>query len=502
MGKYPKLGNTLPTASAEDFFSKYISKRLPVIVKGLLDDEHFKGRNWADLDYLASKAGERDVLVEPMHPEARQFGTDVERVSMKFKDFLKSLKSEEGPHHYLTTQYAEQELEALTVLPPPTDALEEDFPHIPRIMGNLCLQQVNLWVGRSKEGSTSGLHHDFHDNLYCLLKGRKRFVLFPPSEIKNLCPHGTLDTMHENGLISYTDAPVRSDGLPVRVALKAKVKALEEKLDAVPNGKGKGRMNMKEREALIEAHDQALDELAQYTLEAADGIDVDEEEDDFDALMAGLDGEDDFNVLEGGNGASDGVNGDAEDEKEEGRDEDENEDEDESEEDSSEKEVEEYPEWYGIGTGDSDDEEDGEEDTEEPSSFSRIPTALMHRHLGLSTNAMPPAGASLKDFPNFKKATRPFVAELSAGEMLYLPASWWHEVTSSAAADGDAVHMAFNYWLYPPNNLDSFEEPYEDTLVWEYLRSKNAKSRQKSSAETSKRRGNEETAQTKKRSRK
>ena len=111
----------------------------------------------ADLDYLASKAGESDVLVEPMHPIAKQFGTNAERVNMKFKDFLKSLRSKKGPHHYLTTQYAEQDMDAMTVLPPPTDALEDDFPRVPRIMGNLCLQQVNLWIGRSKEGSTSGL---------------------------------------------------------------------------------------------------------------------------------------------------------------------------------------------------------------------------------------------------------------------------------------------------------------------------------------------------------
>lgn len=110
-----------------------------------------------DLNYLASKAGDRDVLVEPMHPTAQQFGTDVERVSMKFGDFLESLKKDGSPHHYLTTQYAEQDLDAITVLPPPTDALADDFPRVPGIMGNLCLEQVNLWVGRSKDGSTSGL---------------------------------------------------------------------------------------------------------------------------------------------------------------------------------------------------------------------------------------------------------------------------------------------------------------------------------------------------------
>ena len=35
---------------------------------------------------------------------------------------------------------------------------------------------------RSAEGSSSGLHHDFHDNLYILLRGQKRFRLFSPAD--------------------------------------------------------------------------------------------------------------------------------------------------------------------------------------------------------------------------------------------------------------------------------------------------------------------------------
>lgn len=35
----------------------------------------------------------------------------------------------------------------------------------------------NVWIGSSADGSSSGLHHDFHDNLYSLLRGRKRFRL-------------------------------------------------------------------------------------------------------------------------------------------------------------------------------------------------------------------------------------------------------------------------------------------------------------------------------------
>ena len=277
-----------------------------------------------------------------------------------------------------------------------------------------------------------------------MLRGRKRFVLYPPSEIKNLYPYGTLDTLHDNGLISYTDAPVRSDGLPVRVALKARVKAIEQKLDVIPKGKGKGKQDTKERKALLKAYDEALDELAQYTLEGDDGLAVDDEVDDFDALMAGLEDDDESGVGVVGLGAK----------SDDGEEDDEDDDE---------------PDEAGQGAL----QDDEQIEPSEPPSFSRIPTALVHQHLGLPTTAVAPSSVTKDDFPNLQKTPAPFVVHLDAGEMLYLPASWWHEVTSSSSADDpEPIHMAFNYWFYPPNKFDDFEQPYEDTLVWEYFRSK------------------------------
>ena len=53
--------------------------------------------------------------------------------------------------------------------------------------------------------------------------------------------------------------------------------------------------------------------------------------------------------------------------------------------------------------------------------------------------------------------------------MLYLPAGWFHEVTSSSAADegntGEVAeedkvgHLAFNYWFHPPDRLEA-DKPY------------------------------------------
>lgn len=65
----------------------------------------------------------------------------------------------------------------------------------------------------------------------------------------------------------------------------------------------------------------------------------------------------------------------------------------------------------------------------------------------------------------------------TAGEMLYLPAGWFHEVTSHGAAlAGDGVnsspsglHMAFNYWFHPPSSCgpDDFTRPYGESGFWE-----------------------------------
>ena len=62
------------------------------------------------------------------------------------------------------------------------------------------------------------------------------------------------------------------------------------------------------------------------------------------------------------------------------------------------------------------------------------------------------------------------VAEVEAGQMLYIPAGWFHEVTSYAAS-ASPTHLALNYWYHPPDNLrqhggsgggpSTWEQPYK-----------------------------------------
>ena len=62
-------------------------------------------------------------------------------------------------------------------------------------------------------------------------------------------------------------------------------------------------------------------------------------------------------------------------------------------------------------------------------------------------------------FPLFGEATARTV-DLNANEMLYLPASWFHHVTSTgdtAQDTNDGLHVAVNFWFHPL--------PYSDDLL-------------------------------------
>lgn len=76
-----------------------------------------------------------------------------------------------------------------------------DLPNSIPMLRHLVLQQVNMWMGNAAHGASSGLHHDFHDNLYLLLRGTKRFTIFSPNDAHRMYTNGTIATIHPNGRI-------------------------------------------------------------------------------------------------------------------------------------------------------------------------------------------------------------------------------------------------------------------------------------------------------------
>lgn len=68
-------------------------------------------------------------------------------------------------------------------------------------------------MGRSKVGATSGIHHDFHDNLYVMIRGSKRFRLWSPDAIEAMELVGTPVLVHPNGRVCYAgDEHTLADG--------------------------------------------------------------------------------------------------------------------------------------------------------------------------------------------------------------------------------------------------------------------------------------------------
>ena len=56
---------------------------------------------------------------------------------------------------------------------------------------------------------------------------------------------------------------------------------------------------------------------------------------------------------------------------------------------------------------------------------------------------------------------RCFEVTITAGEMLYIPAGWFHEVRSTGG--GSEGHLALNYWFHPPDG-STFEKPYSSNF--------------------------------------
>ena len=160
---------------------------------------------------------------------------------MRFGRFLELIQHGDQ-HLYMTTQNLGTSEDGRPDLwSHPLDELMGEFPLRPHVLGMLIPMSYNLWIGNSTDGSTTGLHHDFHDNLYALLQGRKRFDLYSPKEAAKMRTRGTIALVHPNGRICYEGAITLADGSDAG-AVKADQEladaefALEEAQQAIEDG--------------------------------------------------------------------------------------------------------------------------------------------------------------------------------------------------------------------------------------------------------------------------
>lgn len=420
----PPGGGLCGTDSWPEAWRCFVGARRPAVVKG------GPGRPWGAWTNarLRELCGDVTVRAEvrdsdsarlPGGMGARRFGQGRYR-HMKFGAFLDVLEAG-GQGLYVNTQ----DIPAPPRGPRGTPGapylggallarLTPDFPLRPPLLSGLVPALLNIWAGHSGAagGTSSGLHHDFHDNLYVLIRGRKRFKLWPPRAWPAMHLNGRVRTLHRmTGLFEYEDSggDLRPDGAPLHpAALHGRGGAglsrtcchlCKERLEDLA-----WRQHTADRRAAAEA----AVVTAEREMEAGGGPEAAERLQAAElALDAILEAD-----LEGTDGVDDSVVWD-----------DDTLDQSEEESLSSEQRTGER-ERGGVKAGD-------------PAHFSSLP----------SSDAVEGG----------------FEVDLVAGEMLFLPCGWFHEVTSLST--GQEGHLAFNYWFWPPDG-SSPERPYTSKF-WE-----------------------------------
>lgn len=214
----PSVPEISEPISREDFHAKFISTRTPVVLRGYM--------NWKQTPTVKSSPNVMDALrdigdvgtlkVEKKVPGAsRSFGLGNE-VAMTLPEFLDNLLVKKDTSLYMSSQPLQFHADGRPkLLSEPCQSLVDSKYLVlhPDLFGNLIPSNLNIWMGLTSTPTSSGLHHDFHDNLYVLVEGRKKFNLFDPSLAPYMQLSGSLKKVHTNGRFVYESHPnVNADG--------------------------------------------------------------------------------------------------------------------------------------------------------------------------------------------------------------------------------------------------------------------------------------------------
>lgn len=187
----------------QQFQREYLLARRPVVIRvGDLADIDWRTHRW-DAEYLIDKVGPRNVRVQLRRGGIFGAGHSPDAFErMRFDQFVRSVMDDKADREdlYLNLQDMDK------LMTPPLLQLMGDFG-VPIYFRDLPVQWINLWMGRTRQVTKSQLHHDFHDNLYCVVEGSKTFTIFPPEDARYLYPAGKVTGIEANGVIRYQQDP-------------------------------------------------------------------------------------------------------------------------------------------------------------------------------------------------------------------------------------------------------------------------------------------------------
>ncbi|ESQ41996.1 hypothetical protein EUTSA_v10013262mg [Eutrema salsugineum] len=207
--EFPKIETFESAPSAADFESGVELTNFPGVFRGCASDWAACSK-WnpfnSGLDYLEERAG--SVEVEAMLSRtAPIFNGDIrshERVSLPFSSFIGFCKQ------HLRSQGNGSDVDAMSSCPVPEDHIPgqiylAQFPILndekekkvqlkilgqdiqtPTLLEGKSLSSINFWMNSAQARSST--HYDPHHNLLCVVSGRKKVVLWPPSASPSLYP--------------------------------------------------------------------------------------------------------------------------------------------------------------------------------------------------------------------------------------------------------------------------------------------------------------------------
>lgn len=495
--------------SPQVFHDTYIQKRRPVVIQGACPQVTPKLSALSSrLEHLVTIVGHDTMIqVNECNNNSNTNNNNTNNnisfsprhsrvVEMKFGDFVEKLKATTatatgGPQefqYYMTTQNlaVNEEGQPYLYTSPISELIQSGNMDSlrPLLLGNLVPMTYNLWIGgttsnnKTSSSSSSGLHHDYHDNLYCLLQGNKTFRIAPPCSIVHaLKTRGTLHTLHANGRIVYQEQVeeaggnnmIRPDGALAKVERIMEVELqkqdIEARIEALLHENDDD--DDEQRKLLEQELDAIENELLDLEMdnhhsdkkkEDKDNNKSDDDDDDNDARDTGVFGADDYN---GDSSDDDNYYCGEPDPKR-------------SKKLSSSKSNHEDSNNNNNTSDDNDDDNDSANDANDNNEEEEEEE---DDDIGVPLNFV------LEESDKVQFQT----LEIKKGDLLYLPAGWFHEVFSKGNHDkdddnenGNGIHVAFNYWMHPPDVDDdvdnttlpgdtkststttiSFDEPYK-----------------------------------------
>ncbi|XP_077978121.1 bifunctional peptidase and (3S)-lysyl hydroxylase Jmjd7-like [Glandiceps talaboti] len=170
------------------FHREWVCANRPVIIEGAIDDWPAL-KKWQNLHYLRNKIGEKEVSVAVTpngYADAvyKNYFVMPEERQMKFSTFLDIIEKKidskrvfyvQKQNSNLTTEFQELICDVGEDIPWATEAFGKDP------------DAVNFWIGEEK--AVTSMHKDHYENLYCVVRGQKHFILLPPTDLPYI-PYG------------------------------------------------------------------------------------------------------------------------------------------------------------------------------------------------------------------------------------------------------------------------------------------------------------------------